>query len=478
MKLGEYESHPFADVFPMLDDTAHHALVEDIRAHGLNEPIELYGGKVLDGRNRLKACIEAGVTPRFERDKRANDREALAYVVSANLHRRHLNESQRAMVAARIATLRHGGDRRSDQAANLPVETQHEAADMLSVGDRSVRSARKVQEHAAPEVAALVDAGKLAVSAAAQLVGRPVEEQREIAARVQSGQSKNARAAVNAVEKERARREAEEAERQRIEAAQVRAAAGAEEAERERLRAEAAQRWQLVEGDAVEAVAQLEDRSVHLVLTDPPYGVEVHSTRGHGARGSKDYEDGDGAFDLLAAVLDALRPKLVDDAHVLVFAGYDRRLADRTREVLGRWWNVCPYDLIWRKDNHTMRGERWPWPPPNYEIIVAAELGERTGRRLMGEPFMRAVEDCPRERNHPHTARKPVDLLERYVRNLARPGHLVVDPFAGSGSTGAAALRAGCRFWGAEVDPGNAALAKGELSRAQEGITLDTEAAE
>ena len=69
--------------------------------------------------------------------------DPLAFVIAKNLKRRHLTESQRAMVAAKLAKLPHGGDRRSDQAANLPLgPTQGQAATMLNVSERTVRHAR------------------------------------------------------------------------------------------------------------------------------------------------------------------------------------------------------------------------------------------------------------------------------------------------------------------------------------------------
>src|SRR5262249_24766819 len=117
------EAHPVAAVFPRLEGQPFDELVAYIREHGLREPIVLPpDGRLLHGRNRYRACLAAGVEPRFVTWEGRGDE--LAYVLSKNLRRRHLSESQRAMVAARIATLGHGGDRRSGQAANLPVETQ------------------------------------------------------------------------------------------------------------------------------------------------------------------------------------------------------------------------------------------------------------------------------------------------------------------------------------------------------------------
>src|SRR5690606_26920544 len=97
--------------------------------------------------------------------------------------RRHLTESQRAMVAARLAKMPHGGDRRSDQAENLPLVSQEKAAQQLNVSDRSIRTAKHVQEHGAPELIAAVEAGAASVSAAAEVSTLPKPEQVEIVAR-------------------------------------------------------------------------------------------------------------------------------------------------------------------------------------------------------------------------------------------------------------------------------------------------------
>ena len=114
--------HPLANLFPLLDGEEFDAFVADIKAHGLRQRIVLCNGAILEGRNRYRACIEAGIEPRFEA---FNGRDPLAYVVSLNLQRRHLSKSQRAMVAAKIATF-HDGQRqvrprpRSDAMAERP----------------------------------------------------------------------------------------------------------------------------------------------------------------------------------------------------------------------------------------------------------------------------------------------------------------------------------------------------------------------
>jgi ParB-like chromosome segregation protein Spo0J len=178
--------HPIANIFPMMGQAELVELAEDIKARGLLESIEVYSDLIIDGRNRYKACKIVGVAPHFMPLGAPNDEEALAYIISKNLKRRHLDESQRAMVAARVANLQHGGDRKPDQAANLPLEpmpppvTQAAAAEMVNVSERSVRSAKKVIEQGEPEVAMAVDKGELSIAAAELIAERPPEQQREI----------------------------------------------------------------------------------------------------------------------------------------------------------------------------------------------------------------------------------------------------------------------------------------------------------
>jgi ParB-like chromosome segregation protein Spo0J len=99
-------SHPLADIFPLIEGDEFGSLVTDIKRHGIREPIWLYQGQIIDGRNRYRAAQIAGVDCPI-REYMGDD--PVAFVVSLNLKRRHLNESQRAMVAAKLATLKAVG---------------------------------------------------------------------------------------------------------------------------------------------------------------------------------------------------------------------------------------------------------------------------------------------------------------------------------------------------------------------------------
>lgn len=170
--------HPLAEIFPPMDGEAFQALVTDIRANGLREPIIIHEGQVLDGRNRYRACVEVGVEPITKAWDQRGD--ALTFVISKNLHRRHLDEGQRAMVAARIANMQQGA--RTD-ITQICGRSQPEAAKLLNVGMRTVQKAKVIIEKAIPELRSAVEAGKVSVSAAEDVATRPKEEQREIMAR-------------------------------------------------------------------------------------------------------------------------------------------------------------------------------------------------------------------------------------------------------------------------------------------------------
>ena len=123
--------HPLARLCPEMDREQFRELKESIQTRGQDDPIVLAAGQVLDGRHRARACEELGIQPKtitYTGD------DLLGYVIAKNVTRRHLTGSQRAIVAARIANLLHGGDRSKktnkikgehEQALNLELAHVH-----------------------------------------------------------------------------------------------------------------------------------------------------------------------------------------------------------------------------------------------------------------------------------------------------------------------------------------------------------------
>lgn len=95
--------HPAANIFPLMALEEFNKLKDDIKEKGLLEPIIVYNEQIIDGRNRLKACHQLGIKPKF---KEFDFNQSISeYVISKNLHRRHLNASQRAVVALEFLPL-------------------------------------------------------------------------------------------------------------------------------------------------------------------------------------------------------------------------------------------------------------------------------------------------------------------------------------------------------------------------------------
>ena len=182
------EFHAVADLFPLMRGKAFEELVAGIRDNGLHQPILVDAeGRILDGRNRYRACLQAGVEPRFIEWQGEGSPVELA--LSLNLRRRHLDESQRAMVAARLAKMLRDQPRTGGKfATRKPLKPHDEAAAQVNISPRLVIHASKVIKDGSEELIAAVESGGLAVSAASILTGLPQDEQ----ARAVAGGAKQA----------------------------------------------------------------------------------------------------------------------------------------------------------------------------------------------------------------------------------------------------------------------------------------------
>jgi len=194
----KWEGHPIAAIFPLMSDSELAELAKDINEHGQREDIVVYQGKILDGRNRYRACLLADVEPRVTS---YIGTDPIRDVLSWNLHRRHLNVSQRAAIATAALPLleKQARERKAEAArklnaalkgnpirANLPGpdkgQEEHrartDAATMFSVSPRSVQTAKKIQQEA-PELLEEVKSGNMTLNAADQQVKQAKRKRKE-----------------------------------------------------------------------------------------------------------------------------------------------------------------------------------------------------------------------------------------------------------------------------------------------------------
>src|SRR6266550_3365059 len=122
------QPHPFLKDFPMMPSHEIDALAADIKKYGQRVPIVLYGGKILDGRNRYEACRRAGVEPRTAQFTKEYPKE---YAINANYLRKHWTTGERAHFAA-LMSLKSDVGHPESNTANAVI-TQTEAAEMMGV---------------------------------------------------------------------------------------------------------------------------------------------------------------------------------------------------------------------------------------------------------------------------------------------------------------------------------------------------------
>lgn len=234
--------------------------------------------------------------------------------------------------------------------------------------------------------------------------------------------------------------------------------------------------WALIEGDCLgpAGLATLPDKSVDHVITDPPYEAEAH-TLGRRIHNPRTKEIREAPLDF-----DAITPETRDTASLHI-----ARIARRWQLVFSQveatsTWSACLRGhgsryirtMVWTKPNGQpqLTGDR---PGMGYEMIVVCHGPEvRLSWNAGGKRgvYVFSVDANFSRTPRYHSTQKPLDLMEQLVRDFTDPGELVIDPFAGSGTTGVACLRMGRRFIGWERDPKYAAIARGRLSTAREQL--------
>ena len=248
-------------------------------------------------------------------------------------------------------------------------------------------------------------------------------------------------------------------------------------------------RWSLLHADCLDVLPALPDRSVAHVITDPPYEAEAHTLQ----RRTKVYDPrATGRRDGMVAVVAPLKFEPISDVDRRAAAVDIGRVAARWSlifcqvEAAMKWRDATVGDefgvngvsyrrtCIWDKPDAMpqLTGDR---PAMGYESIVACHAKGRSrwnggGRRGVFRHMKQQPEPSQSPPEHPTT--KPLPLMLELVELFTDPDDIVLDPFAGSGTTGVACLRLGRRFIGIEKDPTYAQLARDRLTAEERGSTL------
>src|SRR5262245_7856189 len=247
--------------------------------------------------------------------------------------------------------------------------------------------------------------------------------------------------------------------------------------------------WSLHSGDCLHletGLSSLAAESIDVTLTDPPYSKGLYkrtaTNKGVGKEGGRRLSnlrrtqrhafalaDGKiGAVDSMIAPVAAELMRLTR-RWILVFS--DVEIAPEWRKAFGPWYVRTG---VWVKTTAMpqLTGDR---PAQGFETCTIAHRPGKKRWNGGGRPAVWTFGTCKGDKRPNHPCPKPLDLMSALVAAFSDPGELVLDPFAGSGQTGVAALRFGRRFVGWELDPGFHALAADRLAETREQMGLFNE---
>lgn len=361
--------HPLANLFPLMEGDDYAALVADIKANGLRDAIVIFDGLILDGRNRARACEDADCAPRYE-PFAGKPSDAITYVLSKNLARRHLNDSQRAWIAARLC-----GD---DPPFGGLLEK--EAADRLHVRLRTVERAVVVRKKARPEIRTYVEVGELPIATAAGIADLAESDQVEIVDEIKGAKGPIARMALAALKK-------------RMRAGRERDLAGKQ--------------------------AALPEKKYGVIYADPEWRFEPYSRESGMDRSPDNHYPTSGTDAIMRRPVEQIAAK---DCVLFLWATVP--MLPDALDVMRAWGFTYKSHAIWNKD----RVGTGYWFRNAHELLLVGTKGSPPAP-AMGDQWLSVI--YAKVGKHSEKPEKVYELIEAYFPNLpkielnarrARPG--------------------------------------------------------
>ncbi|MCE7743867.1 MAG: hypothetical protein GPJ52_01905 [Candidatus Heimdallarchaeota archaeon] len=426
-KFPDYEFHPLAEIFPLMGDDELWQLTKDISKNGLLEPIVLFEGKILDGRNRYTACRRINEIPIFEEFDESLD--PIDYVISLNLHRRHLNSAQRANIGLVILEKeREKGKEKqtrkptsvscSEQETKEPHDSLKKAAEQVGVSDKTLWQWEKISDVARED-------GDIEIARVKALQG-----QRSIVS------------VVNEITQKEREQELQE------KAKKPRAILG-----------------KIIHGDFFDKIKKIKDDSIDLLFVDPPYNILPEDW---------DTFESKKAFRAFCeSWLNLVIPKVKDTGRIYICSSQEHKYLFysfmQSNPTLFLKFHFGQ-EIIWHYKNNNKPSNRklyrYAYEPIFYLYGKKAEELNFPPESY-GETQNNVWTINIPQNNHSegkfHKAQKPLELLRRIVLTGSREEDLILDPFAGSGTTGVACEELGRKYILIEKEKEHVEIIKGRL---------------
>lgn len=458
----ELQNHPAADVWPMMDDKQYSELLQDIHAHGQQQPITLCEGKILDGRNRYRACLELGIAPKTE----TYSGNPFSQAWSLNGPRRDVEAVRKGVILILLQEKSKEWDKRN---GIIKAEGNRKRSEAAKGNNNAAKGRQKtVVDHSDPppsfpkkHVAREARAAEAKVSTGTMARSERIAKDKKLAKKVVDGEIKAADALRELKKRDRLKKLQEAAH------AAALSAFGHDDARPQ---------WSILNVDVMVGLESVRDEHgpARMIFTDPPYNIGI------------DYGDGKKA-DLLSpqAYMKWVRQWLglcwdclTDDGSLWVMIG-DEYAAEYCTEIKAigftvrswiKWYETFGVNCS-NKFNRTSRHIFYavkddksfvfnpdPVTRPSDRQTKYGDTRAAAGGKLWDDVWQiprltglgKQGPDGFNERIPDFPTQLPLALVEPIVLCASMPGDLVVDPFNGSGTTGVASIRNGRKYVGIE----------------------------
>ena len=208
--------------------------------------------------------------------------------------------------------------------------------------------------------------------------------------------------------------------------------------------------------DCFEGIKRISNKSIDLVLTDIPYGMEFQSN----FRNTKHLKiENDNTVDWFPDWIKQIDRVSKDDAHLYIFCSHHK--VDYFKYHIEKYRKVKNI-LIWQKNNTGM-GDLFGDYAPQYEMILFCSNGTK---KLNGGRDSNIIK-ANRTQNNLHPTEKPVDLMEYFINKSSIENDIILDTFAGSGASLVGAKNTRRNFIGFEIEEKYIPIINKRLSQVQ-----------
>ena len=216
-------------------------------------------------------------------------------------------------------------------------------------------------------------------------------------------------------------------------------------------------RYKLYQGDCLEVMSGIKDKSVDLIVTDPPYLMDYQSNRRKKEDRFDKIKNDKGNYMLIQDYLEECHRIMKDNTAIYCFCSWHN--IDFFKNEFEKYFKLKNI-LVWNKNNHGTGDLKGSYAP-KHEFIL---FGHK-GRTLLRGKRIADVIDCPKISSNKltHPTEKPQDLLEIFIKQSSDEGSIIFDGFMGTGSCGIVAKKLNRNFIGIELDEKYFNIAKDRL---------------